>query len=104
MRQIKNCIYHEEIVKLYDNHLHIHCDAILECRIGEMLEFFKKKTEPSRDPSEFDDDLDDDILFKMESMTYSAPQCTDKPLVKGNYHSKACISFRGRKAPPQVNK
>ncbi|CAB4000403.1 ATP-binding cassette sub-family D member 4 isoform X1, partial [Paramuricea clavata] len=51
-------------------------------RIGEVLEFFKEKTGPSQDSFRFEDNLDDGILFKIENLTYSAPQSIDKPLVK----------------------
>lgn len=33
----------------------------------------------------YDDDLDDGVVFKIENLTYSAPQSLDKPLVKGNF-------------------
>jgi hypothetical protein len=55
-------------------------------RIGEVLEFFKEKTRPSQDSFMFEDNLDDGILFKIENLTYSAPQSIDKPLAKGSYH------------------
>ncbi|CAB4032123.1 ATP-binding cassette sub-family D member 4 isoform X5 [Paramuricea clavata] len=51
-------------------------------RIGEVLEFFKEKTGPSQDSFRFEDNLDDGILFKIENLTYSAPQSIDKPLMK----------------------
>ena len=51
-----------------------------------MLEFFKEKTGPSQDSFRFEDNLDDGILFKIENLTYSAPQSIDKPLAKGSYH------------------
>ena len=52
-------------------------------RIGEVLEYFKKKTGPSRDAFRYDDDLGDGIIFKIENLTYSAPDSFERPLVKG---------------------
>ncbi|XP_028409619.1 ATP-binding cassette sub-family D member 4-like [Dendronephthya gigantea] len=50
-------------------------------RIGEVLESLKEETEATQDPFRYGD-LDDGILFKIEGLTYSAPQALDKPLVK----------------------
>ena len=39
----------------------------------------------------YDDDLEDGIVFKIQNLTYSAPQSLGKPLVKGNFHFITCM-------------